>query len=72
MGCGSTEFLQFLPWGSLTPGTTGLVLPETTCGWCGGGAEAIGTEVIRTPMGPEGTLDVAAMRQAIRPDTRKG
>lgn len=70
VGCGSTEFLQFLPWGFLKPGTTSLVLPETTYGWCGGVAEAIGAEVIRTPMGPEGTLDVAAMRSAIRPDTR--
>ena len=70
VGCGSTEFLQFLPWGFLKPGTTSLVLPEITYGWCGGVAEAIGAEVIRTPMGAEGTLDVAAMRAAIRPDTR--
>ena len=28
VGCGSTEFLQFLPWGFLKPGTTSLVLPE--------------------------------------------
>ncbi len=70
VGCGSTEFLQFLPWGFLKPGATSLVLPEITYGWCGGVAEAIGAEVIRTPMGPEGTLDVAAMRSAIRPDTR--
>ena len=70
VGCGSTEFLQFLPWGFLKPGTTSLVLPEITYGWCGGVAESIGAEVIRTPMGPEGTLDVSAMRSAIRPDTR--
>ena len=70
VGCGSTEFLQFLPWGFLKPGTTSLVLPEITYGWCGGVAAAIGAEVIRTPMGPEGALDVAAMRAAIRPDTR--
>ena len=70
VGCGSTEFLQFLPWGFLKPGTTSLVLPEITYGWCGGVAASIGAEVIRTPMGPEGTLDVAAMRAAIRPDTR--
>ncbi len=70
VGCGSTEFLQFLPWGFLKPGTTSLVLPEITYGWCGGVAAAIGAEVIRTPMGAEGTLDVAAMRAAIRPDTR--
>ncbi|MCY3746691.1 MAG: histidinol-phosphate transaminase [Acidobacteria bacterium] len=70
VGCGSTEFLQFLPWGFLKPGTTSLVLPEITYGWCGGVAAQIGAEVIRTPMGPEGTLDVAAMRAAIRPDTR--
>ena len=70
VGCGSTEFLQFLPWGFLKPGTTSLVLPEITYGWCGGVASAIGAEVIRTPMGPEGALDVAAMRAAIRPDTR--
>ena len=48
------------------------MLRETTCGWCGGLAEAIGAEVIRAPMGPERTLEVALMRQAIRPDTRKG
>ena len=70
VGCGSTEFLQFLPWGFLKPGTTSLVLPEITYGWCGGVAASIGAEVIRTPMGPEGTLDVAAMRAAVRPDTR--
>ena len=70
VGCGSTEFLQFLPWGFLKPGTTSLVLPEITYGWCGGVAASIGAEVIRTPMGPEGTLDVGAMRAAIRPDTR--
>ena len=70
VGCGSTEFLQFLPWGFLKPGATNLVLPEITYGWCGGVAAAIGAEVIRTPMGPEGTLEVAAMRAAIRPDTR--
>ncbi len=70
VGCGSTEFLQFLPWGFLKPGTTSLVLPEITYGWCGGVAAAIGAEVIHTPMGAEGRLDVAAMRAAIRPDTR--
>ncbi len=46
------------------------MLRETTCGWWGGLAEAIGAEVIRAPMGPEGTLNVVAMRQAIRRDTR--
>lgn len=70
VGCGSTEFLQFLPWGFLKPGTTSLVLPEITYGWCAGVAAAIGAEVVRTPMGPEGTVDAAAMRDAIRPDTR--
>ncbi len=70
VGCGSTEFLQFLPWGFLKPGTASLVLPEITYGWCDGVAARIGAEVIRTPMGPEGTLDLLAMRAAIRPDTR--
>ena len=70
VGCGSTEFLQFLPWGFLKPGTTSLVLPATTYGWCGGVAASIGAEVIRTPMGADGRVDVPAMRAAIRPDTR--
>ncbi len=69
-GCGSTEFLQFLPWGLLKPATTSLVLPEITYGWCGGVAESIGADVIRVPMGPEGRLDMGAMGAAIRPDTR--
>ena len=70
VGCGSTEFLQFIPWGFLKPGTTSLVLPETTYGWCGGVAAQIGAEVIRIPMAAEGRVDLAAVRAAIRPDTR--
>lgn len=69
-GCGSTEFLQFLPWAFLEPGTTSLVLPSRTYGWCAGVADRIGAAVIRAPMGPEGATDLAAMRAAIRPDTR--
>lgn len=69
-GCGSTEFLQFLPWEFLRPGASSIVLPERTYGWCAGVAERIGAEVIRTPMGAEGATDVPAMRSAIRPDTR--
>lgn len=68
-GCGSTEFLQFLPWEFLRPGASSIVLPERTYGWCAGVAERIGAEVIRTPMGAEGATDVPAMRSAIRPDT---
>ncbi len=69
VGCGSTEFLQFAPWAFLTKGTS-LVLPDPTYGYSAGVAEGIGAEVVRVPLGPLGRVDVAAMKEAMRSDTR--
>ena len=69
VGCGSTEFLQFTPWALLKPGAS-LVLPNPSYGYMAGVAANIGAEVIRVPLGSQGRVDVAAMRQAIRSDTR--
>jgi len=69
VGCGSTEFLQFAPWAFLQDGGN-IVLPVPTYGWCGGVAKSMGREVIEAPLGPEGTVDVAGLKQAITRDTR--
>ena len=69
VGCGSTEFLQFTPWAFLDGGGS-IVLPTPSYGWAGGVAESMGREAIRVPLGDLGTVDVAAMKKAIRPDTR--
>jgi histidinol-phosphate aminotransferase len=69
VGCGSTEFLQFAPWAFLKDGGN-IVLPVPTYGWCGGVAKSMGREAIEVPLGPEGTVDVAAMKKAITRDTR--
>jgi histidinol-phosphate aminotransferase len=69
VGCGSTEFLQFTPWAFLKDGGN-IVLPVPTYGWCGDVAKAMGREVIQVPLGPEGTVDVAALKKAVTRDTR--
>lgn len=69
VGCGSTEFLQFTPWALLKSGTS-LVLPTPSYGYMAGVAENIGADVIRVPLGSQGRVDVTAMGQAIRSDTR--
>jgi histidinol-phosphate aminotransferase len=69
VGCGSTEFLQFAPWGYLRDGGN-IVLPTPTYGWCGGVAETMGREVVRVPLAAEGRVDVAALKKAITGATR--
>ncbi len=69
VGCGSTEFLQFAPWAFLKDGGN-IVLPAPTYGWCGGVARSMGREAVEVPLGPEGTLDVPALKKAITRDTR--
>jgi histidinol-phosphate aminotransferase len=69
VGCGSTEFLQFTPWAFLQD-SGNIVLPVPTYDWCGGVAKSMGREVIEVPLGPQGTVDVAALKKAITRDTR--
>jgi len=69
VGCGSTEFLQFTPWAYLKDGGN-IVLPTPSYGWSAGVAESMGRYVIRVPLGKRGVVDTAAMKKAIRPDTR--
>jgi histidinol-phosphate aminotransferase len=69
IGCGSTEFLQFVPWAYLKDGGN-IVLPEPTYGWSGGVAAAMGRDVARVPLAASGVVDVAGLKNAIRSDTR--
>ena len=69
VGCGSTEFLQFTPWAYLKDGGN-IVLPTPSYGWSAGVAESMGRKVIRVPLGRLGAVDTAALKKAIRPDTR--
>ena len=69
IGCGSTEFLQFVPWAVLKDGGN-IVLPTPTYGWSGGVAESMGREAVRVPLGPLGTVDVAGLKKAITAETR--
>lgn len=69
VGCGSTEFLQFAPWAYLRDGGS-IVLPNPSYGWSAGVARTMGREVIRVPLGPEGAVDIKAMKRAVRSDTR--
>jgi histidinol-phosphate aminotransferase len=69
VGCGSTEFLQFTPWAYLKDGGN-IVLPTPSYGWSAGVAVAMGREAIRVPLGKRGVVDTAAMKKAVRPDTR--
>ncbi len=69
VGCGSTEFLQFTPWAFLRDGGS-IVLPTPSYGWSAGVAETMGRQAIRVPLGHAGSVDIAAMVKAIRPDTR--
>ncbi len=69
VGCGSTEFLQFTPWALLRTGAS-MVLPVPSYGFSAGVAQTIGANVLRVPLGPSGTVDAAALRKAVRPDTR--
>jgi histidinol-phosphate aminotransferase len=69
VGCGSTEFLQFTPWAFLQD-SGNIVLPLPTYDWCGGVAKSMGREVIEVPLGPQGTIDVEALKKAITRDTR--
>ncbi len=48
VGCGSTEFLQFVPWAFLKDGSN-IVLPEPSYGWSAGVATSMGREVIPIP-----------------------
>jgi len=69
VGCGSTEFLQFTPWAYLNDGGN-IVLPTPSYGWSAGVAESMGRRAIRVPLGKKGVVDTAALKKAIRPDTR--
>ena len=69
VGCGSTEFLQFTPWAFLRDGGN-IVLPTPSYGWSAGVAEAMGRQVIRVPLGKDGTVDTARMKRSIKRDTR--
>lgn len=69
VGCGSTEFLQFAPWALLKDGGN-IVLPVPSYGWSAGVAETMGRQVFRVPVGEVGIVDTAAMKKAIRSDTR--
>ena len=64
IGCGSTEFLQFVPWAVLKDGGN-IVLPTPTYGWSAGVAESMGREAVRVPLGPLGTVDVAGLKRAM-------
>jgi len=69
IGCGSTEFLQFVPWALLRDGGN-IVLPVPSYGWSGGVAETMGREAIRVPLGPLGVVDVAGLKKAMSAETR--
>ena len=69
IGCGSTEFLQFVPWAVLKDGGN-IVLPTPTYGWSAGVAESMGREAVRVPLGPLGTVDVAGLKRAMTAETR--
>ena len=69
IGCGSTEFLQFVPWAVLKDGGN-IVLPTPTYGWSAGVAESMGREAVRVPLGPLGTVDVAGLKKAMTAETR--
>lgn len=69
VGCGSTEFLQFVPWAYLNDGGT-MVLPAPSYGWSAGVAQAMGREVIKVPINDSGAVDTAAIKKAITRDTR--
>ena len=69
IGCGSTEFLQFVPWAVLKDGGN-IVLPTPTYGWSAGVAESMGREAVRVPLGPLGRVDVAGLKKAMTAETR--
>ncbi len=69
VGCGSTEFLQFVPWAFLADGGS-LVLPTPSYGWTAGVAQTMGRRVVRVPLGEGGTVDVARLAKAVTSDTR--
>ena len=69
IGCGSTEFLQFVPWAILKDGGN-IVLPTPTYSWSAGVAESMGREAVRVPLGPLGTVDVAGLKKAMTTETR--
>ena len=69
IGCGSTEFLQFVPWAVLKDGGN-IVLPTPTYSWSAGVAESMGREAVRVPLGPLGTVDVAGLKKAMTAETR--
>ncbi len=69
VGCGSTEFLQFVPWAFLKDGSN-IVLPEPSYGWSAGVATSMGREVIRVPVGKLGVVDTSAIKKKINRNTR--
>jgi histidinol-phosphate aminotransferase len=69
VGCGSTEFLQFMPWAFLRDGGN-LVMPTPSYGWPGMVAGSMGRRVIRVPLAENGIVDTDRLRESIRRDTR--
>lgn len=69
VGCGSTEFLQFVPW-ALFAGGGNIVLPSPTYGWSAGVVEAMGGEARRVPLKEDGSADPAALTRAVDRQTR--
>lgn len=69
IGAGSGEILEAAAvLASLRPGS--LVAPYPTFGQLTRTAEALGTEVINVPVNEDMRIDLEAMYEAIRPDTR--
>ncbi len=69
IGCGSTEFLNILPWTLLGDGGS-MLLHDPAYGWSAKVAKSMGAKVVKVPLAPQGAMDADALKKAYNDETR--
>ena len=69
IGCGSTEFLNILPWTLLGDGGS-MLLHDPAYGWSAKVAKSMGAKVVKVPLAPQGAMDGDALKKAYNDETR--
>ena len=69
IGCGSTEFLNILPWTVLGDGGS-MLLHDPAYGWSAKVAKSMGAKVVKVPLAPQGAMDGDALKKAYNDETR--
>ena len=69
IGCGSTEFLNILPWMLLGDGGS-MLLHDPAYGWSAKVAKSMGAKVVKVPLAPQGAMDADALKKAYNDETR--